>query len=129
MMQPVGFWARLMAHNIDLLILLPVYYALSFLTSSNTLLLVLCTGGTFAYEVCFTFSQWAGTPGKRMMKIKVVGQDAQRLSPWKAMLRSVYKVATVATLFIGYLIIILHPQKKGLHDMLVGSQVVFSVAP
>lgn len=124
--RTAGFWIRLMSHNIDLIILLPVYYLLSFWIDSNGVLLWVCLAVTFLYEVLFISSQWKGTPGKRWMKIEVVNAQAQRLAPLQSLLRATLKACSSLTLFIGFAVIVLHPEHKSLHDLILGHQVIFS---
>lgn len=122
-----GFWIRLMAHNIDLMFLLPVFYLLSFLTPSNTQLYLLCGITAICYEVGFTGSKWGGTPGKQMLKIRVTIAPHENLSLLRSFLRTVLKLLSVFTLFIGYAVIAFHPKKRGLHDIIVGSNVILKV--
>lgn len=123
-----GFWPRLMAHNIDLMVLLPIYYVGSLFIVSNTFLLSLCVIFTFCYEVIFDCSDWGGTPGKKIMKIKIIDRSGKSINLKKSLIRSISKMITVGTLFIGYLVIILRPDKKGIHDLIAGSQVIFTTS-
>lgn len=125
-MHPVGFWTRLMAHNIDLIVMLPVYYLMSFFIDSNQILIWLCLVVTYLYEVIAIASSWGGTLGKKMMKTKVTNDDLTPVSLWKSSLRAFVKAFSVLTLFIGYLTIVLHPQKKSLHDLVMKTSVIFS---
>lgn len=120
-----GFWVRLMAHNIDLMILLPVYYLLGFLIDTNKTLFLVCGCVTLLYEIGFTTSKWQGTPGKKMMHLQVTDKHQNKLSLGKAVFRTFTKALTMLTLFIGYAMIAFHPAKKGLHDRIVGTTVLF----
>ncbi len=124
-MVHAGLWPRLMAHNIDLLILLPGYYLISFFISSNTLLVILCLALSLIYEIVMTTLK-GGTVGKRMAKIKVVDKQGHFLTPTHALLRSCVKLLSVCTFFVGFAVIELNPQKKGLHDMLSRTFVIIS---
>lgn len=119
-----GFWVRLMAHNIDLIILLPVYYLIGLLIGSNQLLFWVCASITLLYEIIFTAGNWQGTPGKKIMHLQVVDNNQKRISATKSALRTASKAITILTLFIGYAMIVLHPRKKGLHDLLAGTTVI-----
>ena len=120
-----GFWPRLMAHNIDLIVMLPFYYLISIFIESNLILITTCVIVTFLYEVISVSSSWRGTLGKKLSHIEVLLVSGEPLNIQKSILRSLSKTITVFTLFIGYLVIILHPQKRGLHDMMTGTQVFF----
>lgn len=123
--ESVGFWPRLMAHNVDLVILLPIYYLLSLLITNNTFLFAMCILFTYIFEVLFTVSTWRGTPGKYLGKIEVVNSESNTLTFYHSAIRSLTKVITIVTLFIGYLIIILRQDHRSLHDLLAGSWVIF----
>lgn len=120
-----GFWPRLMAHNIDLIILLPVFYLLSVFIKENSALYLVCGFLTLLYEVGFISSSWAATPGKRIMKIRVTNARIGVIGWPRSLARSLIKVLSIATLFIGYAVIAFHPKKKGLHDLIVHSSVIF----
>ncbi|REE00067.1 RDD family protein [Marinoscillum furvescens] len=124
-MTYAGFWPRLMAHNIDLLILLPCYYLLSFGIDSNRWLFVACSVFTLLYEILFVSSKWNATPGKRWMKLKVVDQHGQPPSPWRCAARTLIKIVSALTFFIGFLVVALHPAKRGLHDLFSNTFVIF----
>lgn len=124
-MTHAGLWTRLMAHNIDLLILLPFYYLFSFFIASDRILLAVCFFLSFIYEVLFT-SFRGGTIGKRMMKLKVTTISSQNIGIFRSLLRSVTKLIGSFIFLIGFLIIELNQQKKGLHDMLSGTFVIIS---
>lgn len=126
-MNYAGLWPRLMAHNIDMLVLLPLYYILSFFISSNSLLFPICLILTMIYEIYFIGSNWHATPGKRAVKIQVVNEKGEGLSYAKSALRTLNKLFSVITLIIGYLFIMLHPKKRALHDLLPGTYVIFSL--
>ncbi len=120
-----GLWSRLMAHNIDLIILLPGYYVISFFISSNPLLFALCLVLSLTYEVLL-ISFKGGTLGKRMLKLKVVNKEGNQLTLQHSLLRSVSKLLGAGTFFIGFAIIELNQQKKSLHDMLSRTFVIIS---
>ena len=120
-----GLWSRLMAHNIDLIILLPGFYVISFFITSNSLLFALCLVLSILYEVLLT-SFKGGTIGKRMVKLKVVNKEGKSLTLQHSLLRSMSKLVGSCTFFIGFAIIELNQQKKSLHDMLSRTFVIIS---
>ena len=124
-MTYAGLWTRIMAHNIDLIILLPLFYLLSFIIVSDRLLFAACFVISFFYEVLST-SFYGGTVGKRMAKIKVTNQAMENISIYRSLLRSATKIISGFLFFIGFIIIELNQQKKGLHDMLSGTFVIIS---
>lgn len=123
MKQLAGFWPRLMAHNIDLLVMLPIYYLVSLMIDSNQWLLWICVLITYLYEVLSISSDWQGTVGKRVMHLKVTRSNGEKLTIYRSLLRSFTKSLTMMSLFIGYLIIIVHKRKQGIHDMIADTKV------
>lgn len=126
-MLRAGLWSRIMAHNIDLTILLPVFYLLGSVIESNTYLWVTCGVISVIYDAGFSMSPWMGTPGKKVMKLKVLKDSGEPLSYDQAFWRTLAKALTLLTLFIGYLMIAFTPQRKGLHDYLAGTAVFFQI--
>lgn len=78
--------------------------------------------GAFAYTLWLvgyftTFWTTTGqTPGDRMMKICVRSRDGQRLRPRRALLRFVSLTLAALPLFAGFLMILVDPDRRGLHD-------------
>jgi uncharacterized RDD family membrane protein YckC len=115
-----------MAYNIDLLVLLPCYYLLSLAFSSNQLLIIACLLVTILYDAGFCASKWKGTVGKHWVKIVVVSKHGAQLTLLQSLLRTVLKLIFSFTLFIGYLVVALHPENKAIHDIILGTRVKIS---
>lgn len=124
-MNYAGFWPRLMAHNIDLLILLPTFYLCSVFIDDNLTLSLTCLILSYLYESLFISVQ-GSTVGKRIMKVKVVNAREEKIPLSLSLFRSLVKIPSCLTFFIGFLVIGLHPQKKSIHDMLSGTFVIIS---
>lgn len=58
-----------------------------------------------------------GTPGKRLMGIKITGMRGERLGVGRAMLRFVLMLATVASLGLGFLLAAWTSKRQALHDL------------
>ena len=56
---------------------------------------------------------------------KIIGADGSPLGYGRALLRSLAARFTEMAFFIGYLGILLRSDKRGLHDLLAGTRVVF----
>jgi uncharacterized RDD family membrane protein YckC len=69
-------------------------------------------------------SSYQGTLGKRLMDIKVVDENGNRLDLFKAFLRNALKVLSIVPLFIGILWIIFDKKGQAWHDKLSKSIVV-----
>lgn len=121
-----GFWPRLMAHNIDLMVLLPNYYLVSLFIESTPLLLAICAAFTYLYDAVASVSVWQGSVGKKLMRLRIVNRQGNRLVLQTGLLRSLAKTVTVLTLFVGYAVIMLHPRNLSIHDIIAGTEVIFS---
>ena len=81
------------------------------------------SGVTLAYLVAF-HGRWGATPGKRLMGLAVVTSDGGRLGYLGALRRSLASLLSLLTFGLGYLLI-LTPQRRALHDLIAGTQVVW----
>jgi len=66
-----------------------------------------------------------GTPGKLLLGLRVLREDGSPLGLGRALLRHVAQWLSTLPLFLGYLMIATDPRKRGLHDQLARTQVVF----
>jgi uncharacterized RDD family membrane protein YckC len=85
-------------------------------------------GGWLALNLAYFAGSWmlAGqTRGMRLMAIRVVRTDGTRLSFRRALRRLVGMVVAALPLFAGYLLILFNDRRRGLHDTLAGTVVVF----
>jgi uncharacterized RDD family membrane protein YckC len=65
------------------------------------------------------------TPGKRVMGVRIVRTDGQRLKWGNAIRREVgYGISTI--LFLGYLWVLVDNRRQGWHDKLAGTMVVYA---
>jgi len=77
-----------------------------------------------AYHIVFTASAWQATPGKRVLGIKVVDQDGQRLTMWRSTGRWFAAALSYLTFYIGFLMAAFTDRKLALHDMIASTRVV-----
>lgn len=108
-----------MALAIDLLLLV-----LPCLLVMNILPLV---GGVLAsglYFVAFETGGWNATPGKRLMKLRVVDVNGVPLRMGRATLRYACRFLSALPLGAGYLLVLFTPHRQALHDMLASTRVV-----
>jgi uncharacterized RDD family membrane protein YckC len=115
---------------IALLVGVTVGLALSILPIGDTATVVLVAAGgaaflvwTLAYFAVF-WSTTGQTPGSRLMQIRVLGEDGERLKPRRAVLRFGALVLAALPLFAGFLTILVDARRRGLHDMLARTVVV-----
>lgn len=140
--QPkAGFWLRLVAALADSLLVTIIQFILSFL-----LLLILGqTGGApnpdimelmSGLTLCFStltglvyyifFTGYCGqTPGKMVLRIKVIRTNGEEMSYARAFLREVIgKFISGIVLGLGYLWVAFDPGKQGWHDKIAKTYVV-----
>ena len=77
----------------------------------------------FAYHALF-IGVCGQTPGKRLMRIRVISTDQTPLSWAQAMLREVLGKTLSSTLLLGYIMALFHPQHLTAHDKIADTCVV-----
>ena len=118
-----GFFDRFVAVIIDVLILLipniiisqvvggPLASVLEFLLNA-------------AYLVYF-WSSTGQTPGKKIMKLKVVKADGGAiLTPGEAIVRYIGTIISGIVILLGYLWVIWDPKHEAWHDKIAGTKVI-----
>jgi uncharacterized RDD family membrane protein YckC len=91
------------------------------------------TAAVLLWIVCFGLycasaesSVHQATPGKRLLKLKVVSAAHGRLSFQQATWRFYAKFLSTFALMAGFVLAIFHSRKQSLHDMIAGTVVVRS---
>jgi len=132
-----GFWVRVFAYLLDLIVLLiisiplAVVFGVSVVDTSNGAMnfsysmndaasLVLIV----AYFVGFEGSAKQATPGKMAMGLVVTNQRGGRISYLRALGRFAGKYLSAFILLIGFIMVAFTERKQGLHDMLAQTLVV-----
>lgn len=151
-MYVVGFWKRLAAGLIDFFVILPVALLIIFIVSKiagvhlpakNMKLLdvdmwidlVLATDSALvmglvlfiaiALTYLLVFHITLGrTLGMRLLKMKVIDVYGDPPSPARCVARCAGYLASVATLFLGFLWIGFDSEKRGLQDWIAGTYVI-----
>ena len=131
--QPAGFWIRLAAWVIDAAILtalhlviiaagpgLEEYFADDSLFHWVDLPMFILTTLYFTVSV----SVWATTVGKRIMGMYVLKTDGSRVGFGRALAREIAGYLSFLSLGIGYVMIALRNDKRGLHDLICDTVVV-----
>jgi uncharacterized RDD family membrane protein YckC len=86
-------------------------------------------GGWIVLNLVYFVGSWiltGQTAGMRVMGIRVERSDGGRLSVRRAAIRLAGLVLAALPLFAGYLVILVNDRRRGLHDWLAGSVVVFA---
>jgi uncharacterized RDD family membrane protein YckC len=138
-----GFWIRVAAYVIDQVILAIVTMPLSLWF--NVRMQAAIMGGQFdwpqfiqylglsmAWSTVITVSygwlfvgRYAATPGKMIVKIKIVTGDGGRVSYLRALARQGGHIVSGMTCMIGYLLPLFDDQKRALHDYICNTRVVY----
>jgi uncharacterized RDD family membrane protein YckC len=66
------------------------------------------------------------TPGMRLMALRVIDQAGGPLGFGQALLRLVGAILAAIPFFAGYLLILVDDRRRGLHDMIAGTTVVYA---
>lgn len=77
------------------------------------------------YEVVFCGSSLQATPGKIILKMKIVNYHGDRISYSQSLKRFLGKFLA-AVFFIGFIMVAFTERKQGLHDKIAGTLVVES---
>ncbi|HTP21160.1 MAG TPA: RDD family protein [Solirubrobacteraceae bacterium] len=75
------------------------------------------------YFVVF-WSTTGQTPGARIMEFRVVPNEGDKLTPWRAVVRAVGLVLAAIPLFAGYLPVAFGRRRRGLQDYLARTSVI-----
>lgn len=125
-MTYAGFSQRLLAHNIDLIPILGLFYLSTLIPRTGYDFFIL--GGIYiGYYTIFELSPWRATPGKKWVGIHVES-DMENQSmpiPVKIILRNGTKIISLILLFGGFIMILFHSKRKALHDYIGGTVVLF----
>jgi class 3 adenylate cyclase/uncharacterized RDD family membrane protein YckC len=71
------------------------------------------------------FLKWlSGSPGKTLMKLRVVAQSGEPLEKRQRMVRAFVSVVSLQVAFLGYLWALWEPQRRTWHDLAAGTRVV-----
>lgn len=69
-------------------------------------------------------AKYMATPGKMLMKIKVLNTYGEKEGSWQAFWRNVGKILSALIFCLGYVMAAFTPKKQALHDKMAGSIVV-----
>ena len=147
--QYAGFWIRLLAYIIDVIVLelfsLAIGAVLGIvlaLAGALTKIQPVASGGslphgyvalfwivgfalTIGYNVYFNAGTWQATPGKRLLGLHIITLTGEPVSPWLAFGRWLAYILNGFTLYIGFMMIGWTREKTGLHDIICGTRVVY----
>jgi uncharacterized RDD family membrane protein YckC len=133
---PAGFWIRLVAYIIDSIIVWVAFFVLFFVlgalavgssgasdTSIDGVVLLgylILIPAVLAYYVV-PLAHWGTTPGKKALGIYVLNEDGRRdIGYLRAIGRLLGQIPS-GFFYIGYIMIGLRQDKRGLHDLIANT--------
>ena len=119
-MPYAGFWMRVGAYLLDLLILVIPLTMLAFIPILGIVLNIV---GVWLYFALQESSERQATIGKRSLNIYVTDMYGRRISFGQATGRYFSKIISSLILGIGYIMAGFTEKKQGLHDMIAGTLV------
>lgn len=132
-----GFWVRLSAFMLDNMFFAIVMLIVLFVSGqingnktdiANTTVVVFDILVSVAVVLFWTL--WHGrTPGKALLNIKIVSgkNNFGELTIWQSILRYIGYILIPMTLFLGALMIAWREDKRGLHDLLANTYVIYDL--
>ena len=133
-----GFWIRVGAYFVDLIVLLIPNLLITFLLNTTTPVenevdkaILDMMSITFniilwwVYSAVLQSSAWQATVGKKAVGLKVVDENGKRISFGRATGRYFASFISCLILGIGYMMVGWTSRKQGLHDMIAGTLVVY----
>jgi uncharacterized RDD family membrane protein YckC len=142
-MRYAGFWIRAGAYLIDYLVqqILLTPLGLWFgwrmqramtpgAVNWNSLLtdLSLLSAIGFVLGILYSWlfvAHWAATPGKMLVRIKIVRADGSRVNYGLALGRALAEIVSSIPCGLGYLLPVFDEQKRALHDYMCNTRVVY----
>ena len=135
MIRYAGFWLRLSAALIDFLIMTLVFIPViaiagigwEFIYSDSvaaSLGLVVNVLAAWLYYALFESGRWQGTPGKKILELRVTDLFGNRISFGQASGRYFSKILSVLIFYIGFFMAGFTAKKQGLHDKLASTLVL-----
>ncbi len=126
-----GFWIRAAAYVIDVLILSPVSFVLTFLQqfspasnwqAAETLVVITAL---LAYNILLVARPAQATWGKQVLGLRIVRTDGKPIGYRLALGRFLSRSISMFCLLIGVLMVGWTREKRGLHDMMCRTRVVY----
>ena len=122
-LEYAGFWIRLGAGVIDLLIVGCIDGFIAYFFPAP---IIWVTGGlVISVAYWLSFWVWRGqTPGKMAVGVKIIRTDSSPVKWQCALRRFLGYIVSVVTLFIGFIWVAFDGRKQGIHDKIADTYVV-----
>ncbi|MBN2463430.1 MAG: RDD family protein [Dehalococcoidia bacterium] len=122
-LEYAGFWIRLGAGVIDLLVLVCAAGIIAYFFPAAVIWVTSGIGISIAYLLGFWV--WRGqTPGKMAVGVKIIRTDSSPIKWQCALRRFLGYIASLVTLFIGFIWVAFDDRKQGMHDKIADTYVV-----
>jgi len=122
-LEYAGFWIRLGAGVIDLLVLVCAAGIIAYFFPAPIIWVTSGIGISIAYLLGFWV--WRGqTPGKMAVGVKIIRTDSSPIKWQCALRRFLGYIASLVTLFIGFIWVAFDDRKQGMHDKIADTYVV-----
>ena len=118
---PAGFWIRFVAIILDGILVGGVTFGLAMVGAPTILGFVIGLG----YYIYFPSSDMMATPGKAVLGLKITDNDGNQITGGTATVRYLGYIISAIVLYIGFLMVGFSDKKRGLHDMVAGTLVVY----
>ncbi|MEG0650811.1 MAG: RDD family protein [Acinetobacter sp.] len=127
-----GFWIRLGASIIDNIIIMVALVPIGMLMGWNSMYSSEMTSTAdwlwqilMAAFCVFCWVKFAGTPGKRLLRLKVLDErTGENVTVGQGIIRYIGYFPAVLVLFIGLIWVAFDPKKQGWHDKMAKTVVV-----
>ncbi len=136
--QFAGFWIRVAAKLIDGLLLMVINLAIGFVmaavmaTSDDPSMVLASTLIASAFQICvaagyscFFLGKYGATIGKMACGLKVITGEHDAISYLNGFGRYFAEILSSIILCIGYIMVAFDSEKRGLHDRICNTRVVF----
>jgi uncharacterized RDD family membrane protein YckC len=139
--RPVGFWLRVGAYLIDVMVLQGIFLAIWGPVPEapapahglpDLMAMLRELGPRLGYQVAIQLiytvllnGQFGATLGKLAIGARIVNIDGSAISFGKALLRWLAMIPSNLTLGIGYVLVAVRPDKRALHDLLAKTKVIY----
>ena len=122
-LEYAGFWIRLGAGVIDLLVLVCAAGIIAYFFPAAVIWVTSGIGISVAY--LFGFWVWRGqTPGKMAVGVKIIRTDSSPIKWQCALRRFLGYIVSLVTLFVGFIWVAFDDRKQGMHDKIADTYVV-----
>lgn len=132
--SPGGFWARVVALIIDLIVLtaldMGIYLMLgedlsNYSDPQRPFVFADFLGSVIVILYApVLISLWSTTVGKRALNLYVLRTDGSRCGFWQALGRTAASVLSLLLIGIGFLMVAFRADKRALHDLIAGTAVI-----